>query len=83
MIIPGRADKGDIPRERNIPGDFRPHVVEVILPEPHVRAAAADGVSLLGRAVLDRSRVQHRADVLVILKDTQRRGSGPRRQRKR
>jgi hypothetical protein len=56
--------------------------VKVILAKPHIRAAAAYRVGLLSWVVLDRSRVQDRPDVYMILKYAQSGSGGIRSRRK-
>ena len=60
------------------PDDLLPDEVEGVLGEPHVLAAAGDGVaSSRPSSNVDRSGVQHGADVAVALEDPH--GAGGRR----
>jgi hypothetical protein len=70
------AEEGYIRGEGNVSGNLLPDEMEVVDAEPHILAAAAYGVGVPGAVILRGTGVEHRANVLVILKDSQLPGLG-------
>ena len=53
MRVAALADEADVRRERYVAGNFFPNEVKRVVGEPHVLAAAADGVTATSGVILD------------------------------
>lgn len=74
--IATRADERNVGGESYIAGRFLPGELEVVDAEPHVLAAAAQGIGAAVAVILCRAGMKHSSDVLVIGEDAMRHGFG-------
>ncbi|MDP9049272.1 MAG: hypothetical protein M3O31_00905, partial [Acidobacteriota bacterium] len=70
MIVSLGSNQLDVGREGHIAGGFLPDEVEGIRAEPHIFAAAGDGIGTSRGVKGGISRVQDLADIAVVFKDS-------------
>ena len=68
MLISSLGQKRNVGGQRHVAGNFLPYELKSVGGEPHILAAAADGVGSLRSVVVDRARVQNCAHIGVPLK---------------
>ncbi len=75
VLVAGFRQERNVGGQSHVAGNLLPGKLKSIRRQPHVLAAAADGVGLLRRVVVDRARVQNSAHIAVALEDADRRPS--------